>query len=384
MAGSTTTPTPTPTPTPELQQIRTQVSGNPGTIRQHSATLGTAADQFAGHRQAVSTVRSDTTAGWQGSGAESFHDLMVRFDTASRQVETSLRNASQALAKSAATMENVQHSVDTICKQLHIHLTSLNLQKDAASLKKDLGTLAAIERKVEAAKQKAHGQARQKLAELDAELHHCSTLVSQAYSLAEDTISAVPLPSGSAFTPVLTSYHGHPLSGGTGGLPGGGSGSGGFSGGGSFAGGPIPGATSGSGFQNELTVARYLMSHGYSKAAAAGIASCIDGESAGNPESVGSGGCGLIGWTPPSKLAQYGGTCAAAGIGPGNTTPSQDLASQMRAIVNYNKANGNVGALNSIHNPVQAADYYSQNFERPLVTDSDVRGNVAQAIFAKL
>ena len=31
---------------------------------------------------------------------------------------------------------------------------------------------------------------------------------------------------------------------------------------------------------------------------AAGVADCVYGESAGNPESVGSGGGGLIGWTP--------------------------------------------------------------------------------------
>jgi hypothetical protein len=149
----------------------------------------------------------------------------------------------------------------------------------------------------------------------------------------------------------------------------------------SSAGGSIPGATSGSGFQNEVTIAKFLVSRGYSKAAAAGIASCIEGESGGDPESVGSGGCGLIGWTPPSTLAKYGGTCAKAGIGPGNTTASQDLDSQMRAIINYNNANGNVGALNSIKDPIQAADYYSQNFERPLVTFSDVRNNVATAVF---
>jgi len=34
--------------------------------------------------------------------------------------------------------------------------------------------------------------------------------------------------------------------------------------------------------------------------------------------------------------------------------------------------------------PVAAAKFYSQNFERPLVTDSDVRANVAQSIYSQL
>lgn len=46
----------------------------------------------------------------------------------------------------------------------------------------------------------------------------------------------------------------------------------------------------GNNFGNELIVAMYLVEHGYSKAAAAGIAACIAGESKGNPESVGTGG----------------------------------------------------------------------------------------------
>src|SRR6202035_1183776 len=39
-----------------------------------------------------------------------------------------------------------------------------------------------------------------------------------------------------------------------------------------------------------VTVARFLMTHGASRAAAAGIAGTVAGESTGNPESVGTGG----------------------------------------------------------------------------------------------
>lgn len=54
---------------------------------------------------------------------------------------------------------------------------------------------------------------------------------------------------------------------------------------------------------NLVALARWLMTQGYSRAAAAGIAGTVAGESGGSPESVGSGGAGLIGWTPPSSAA---------------------------------------------------------------------------------
>ena len=55
------------------------------------------------------------------------------------------------------------------------------------------------------------------------------------------------------------------------------------------------GVASGSASANLLTIAKYMQANGYSRAAAAGIAGCVDGESGGNPESQGSGGNGLIG-----------------------------------------------------------------------------------------
>ena len=35
-------------------------------------------------------------------------------------------------------------------------------------------------------------------------------------------------------------------------------------------------------------------------------------------------------------------------------------------------------------NPVEAADFYSQHFERPAVTDSDVRAGVAESVYSEL
>jgi hypothetical protein len=134
---------------------------------------------------------------------------------------------------------------------------------------------------------------------------------------------------------------------------------------------PAPAITAGTYSQNLLTLAQFLVAHGYSKAAAAGIASCVDGESGGNPESVGSGGGGLIGWTPlPGGFV--------------TNQPTADLNTQLQAILNYNNANGHVAELNSISDPVAAADYYSQEFERPAVTNSDVVPSVAESVFAAL
>lgn len=132
-------------------------------------------------------------------------------------------------------------------------------------------------------------------------------------------------------------------------------------------------ATSGSNEQNLLTVAKYMMANGYSRAASAGIASCVDGESGGDPEASGDGGNGLIGWTPPLP-----------GIVTGNK--SADLQKQLPLIIQYNNQQGAglITMLNSITDPVQAADFYSENFEKPKVKDSDVRASVATSIYAQL
>jgi LysM repeat protein len=130
---------------------------------------------------------------------------------------------------------------------------------------------------------------------------------------------------------------------------------------------------------NLMAIAQYMVENGYSKAAAAGIASCIDGESLGNPESVGDGGGGLIGWTPLSSARPN------ENIVTGN--PQQDMMTQLADILYYNSneiGQAAVNELNSVTDPVAAADFYSQNFERPAVTDGDVQPSVAEEIFAAL
>jgi Phage tail lysozyme len=128
-----------------------------------------------------------------------------------------------------------------------------------------------------------------------------------------------------------------------------------------------------------LAVAQYLVENGYSKAAAAGVASCVDGESGGNPESVGSGGGGLIGWTPIGSAAPN------SNIITGN--PSQDMMTQLADLLYYNSTEigqSLVTQLNGISDPVEAADFFSQNFEKPAVTDSDVVPSVAEQVFSEL
>lgn len=143
------------------------------------------------------------------------------------------------------------------------------------------------------------------------------------------------------------------------------------------AAGSSPGSVvSGAASQNYLTIANYLVGNGYSKAAAAGIVGCIAGESAGNPESVGDQGTsfGLI----QEHGSQYSGLVTG--------DASKDLQAQLPAIIAYNNAQGQgrIDMLNQISDPVQAADFYSQYFERPKVTGSDVRASVAQQVYAEL
>jgi hypothetical protein len=128
-----------------------------------------------------------------------------------------------------------------------------------------------------------------------------------------------------------------------------------------------------------LAVGQYLVENGYSDAAAAGVASCVDGESGGNPESVGSGGGGLIGWTPISSAEPN------SNIITGN--PAQDMMAQLSDLLYYNSTEigqSLVTQLNGISDPVDAADFYSQNFEKPAVTDSDVVPSVAEQIYSDL
>jgi Phage tail lysozyme len=99
----------------------------------------------------------------------------------------------------------------------------------------------------------------------------------------------------------------------------------GHQGGGAVAGGTLR-CTGSAGMlpANYAAIVGFLTAHGYTGIAAAGIAGNIYQESMGNPESVGSGGGGLIGWTP-----------LPAGFVTGD--PAADLQTQLEAILTFNQ-----------------------------------------------
>jgi Phage tail lysozyme len=120
--------------------------------------------------------------------------------------------------------------------------------------------------------------------------------------------------------------------------------------------------------ENYGAIVGFLVAHGYTAMAAAGIAGNIYQESGGNPESVGTGGGGLIGWTP-----------LPAGFVTGN--PAPDLQTQLTALLAFNQQwAAFIPALNAATNPTQAADIYMDDFERPGLPAAYNREAAANAV----
>jgi Phage tail lysozyme len=114
----------------------------------------------------------------------------------------------------------------------------------------------------------------------------------------------------------------------------------------------------------------FLTTHGYTKMAAAGIAGNMYQESKGDPESAGSGGGGLIGFTP-----------LPAGYVTGNV--AADLHTQLEAVLAYNQQwAAYIPALNAAATPTQAADVYMNDFERPGIPAAYNREGAASAVAA--
>jgi hypothetical protein len=114
-----------------------------------------------------------------------------------------------------------------------------------------------------------------------------------------------------------------------------------------------------------VQIARYFESHGATRAAAAGVAACIWGESEGNPESSGDGGFGYIGWTGNTiglPKGFHGPTGNAAA----------DSAAELPGVVGYINANGGWGPINKAGGPAAAAQVFSSRYERPAVLYSDI------------
>ena len=104
--------------------------------------------------------------------------------------------------------------------------------------------------------------------------------------------------------------------------------------------------------ENVTAIVSFLLAHGYSDNAAAGIAGNMYQESKGNPESEGDGGGGLIGWTP-----------LPSGFVTGNVTA--DLQTQLNAVLTFNQGWASyLPALNAAASPADAAYIYVTDFER--------------------
>jgi len=119
---------------------------------------------------------------------------------------------------------------------------------------------------------------------------------------------------------------------------------------------------------NVTSIVSFLLAHGYTDNAAAGIAGNIYQESKGYPESVGMGGGGLIGWTP-----------LPSGFITGN--PTADLQTQLAAILTYNQQwSSFLPALNSAASPADAAYIYVTDFERAGIPAASTREAAAEDV----
>jgi hypothetical protein len=119
---------------------------------------------------------------------------------------------------------------------------------------------------------------------------------------------------------------------------------------------------------NVTAIVSFLLAHGYSDNAAAGIAGNMYQESKGNPESEGMGGGGLIGFTP-----------LPAGYVTGN--PSADLQTQLEAVLAYNQQwAGYLPELDSAASPADAASVYVTDFERAGIPAASTREASAEDV----
>jgi Phage tail lysozyme len=122
--------------------------------------------------------------------------------------------------------------------------------------------------------------------------------------------------------------------------------------------------------ENYAAIVTFLAGHGYTALAAAGIAGNIYQESKGNPESVGSGGGGLIGWTP-----------LPAGYVTGDVPA--DLETQLNALLDFNQQWAQyIPELNASTSAAGAAYVYMTDFERPGIPAAGTREAAASAVAA--
>ena len=128
------------------------------------------------------------------------------------------------------------------------------------------------------------------------------------------------------------------------------------------------------------TVARYVMSHGGTRASGAGVGGTVAGESNGDPEVLeagGGGGAGILQWTPASSAFPI------QPIITGN--PGRDMGVQLVDMMAYIASRGGIGDLNAAGaagGPMAAAELFSA-YEAPAVPGSDIRPSVVAALYAQ-
>lgn len=130
---------------------------------------------------------------------------------------------------------------------------------------------------------------------------------------------------------------------------------------------PAGPATSGDQVQNGTTIYKYLRQNGYSPMQAAGAIASIWGESEWNPEASGTGGRGLIGWTPPSTLPNSAFTGNAA----------NDMSAQLPLILSFVSKNGDQGSVAMMAGAAtvsDAAQIWGKKVERYGINDVHTQG----------
>lgn len=131
-------------------------------------------------------------------------------------------------------------------------------------------------------------------------------------------------------------------------------------GGGGIPGGNPAGGMTGSDYANAVEGYKYLKQNlfGGNKIAAAGAVASIDGESTWNPFSVGTGGRGLIGWSPPSRIS--------------DATFKGGMRTQLPAIMEFVRANNDGGAISDMEHArsvFDAANIWGRKVERFGIND---------------
>lgn len=119
--------------------------------------------------------------------------------------------------------------------------------------------------------------------------------------------------------------------------------------------------------QNGTTIYKYLRSNGYNPMQAAGAIASIWGESTWNPEAAGTGGRGLIGWTPASTLPNSAFTGNAA----------KDMSAQLPLILEFVRKNGDQQYVNMMAGAAtvsDAAQIWGKKVERYGINDVHTQG----------